>query len=118
MAIQILVKTAEARMRDTRDTYRRKCGDKTAYDKIISPLKAMIQRTMGQRQCGPYAAGMYLRSLLKGAKKLHGTKGHAFTAAIYDLIEEKADATYRPVEKTPDIQTDEKNDPLEKTFTK
>ena len=116
MAIQILVKTAEARMRDTRDTYRRKCGDKTSYDRVISPLKAMIQKTMGEKKMEPYAAGMFLRSLMKGAGKLTGTKGHAFTAAIYDLIEERADATYRPVESTPDIQTDERNDPVENTL--
>jgi hypothetical protein len=112
MAIQIMVKTAEARMRDTRNAYKRKCGEKTSYDKVISPLKAMIQKTMGEKNMEPYAAGMFLRSLMKGAGKLTGTKGHAFTSAIYDLIEEKADATYRPTEATPDLEMDEFNEQL------
>ena len=97
-------------MRDTRNTYKRKCGSKTEYDKIIAPLKAMIQRQMGIKNTGAYEAGMFLRSLMKGAGKLSGSKGHAFTAAIYELIEERADATSKPQDIiTPDLHVDERN---------
>ena len=110
MAIQILVKTVEARMRDTRDAYRRKCGTKTDYDKIINPLKAMIQRQMGTSNQGAYEAGMFLRGLMKGANKLTGTKAPAFTAAIYELLEERADATHKPQDiQAPDLVEDAVN---------
>lgn len=85
----IFVKRVESRMREVRDTLKRKLGDLRYQAKII-PFKQIFRKQMKKDDTGAYETAQWFIEALKRKKKLNSVTHHVIIAAAYELLEEKA----------------------------
>jgi hypothetical protein len=91
--MDVFVKNFTRKLKESRDALERKLGT-LAFQARVAPLKTIIKKEMNRRQMGCYDVGQWLVAELqvKHRERYKPVMGQAIGAAVYELLDEKADA--------------------------